>query len=180
MGKGHQKGFTIVELLIVIVVIAILATISIVAYNDIQARANRNVRIQDHVRLKKSFEAYKATYGYFPPAATGGYCIGEGFEDATGDSVGNCRNTVSSDTRHSYNASITQELAKVAPYVPSKPTRANPSNVHVGPYVYYYANELHVHNFYNGTGSCPDGTTKWWTDSTNGGTYACQFVLSRQ
>jgi len=35
-----SRGFTIVELLIVIVVIAILAAISIVAYNGIQARAN--------------------------------------------------------------------------------------------------------------------------------------------
>ena len=33
-----KRGFTIVELLIVIVVIAILAAISIVAYNGIQAR----------------------------------------------------------------------------------------------------------------------------------------------
>lgn len=35
-----QKGFTIVELLIVIVVIAILAAISIAAYSNITARAN--------------------------------------------------------------------------------------------------------------------------------------------
>jgi len=35
----HQKGFTIVELLIVIVVIGILAAITIVAYNGIQDRA---------------------------------------------------------------------------------------------------------------------------------------------
>lgn len=34
------KGFTIVELLIVIVVIGILAAITIVAYNGVQARAN--------------------------------------------------------------------------------------------------------------------------------------------
>ena len=37
--KTKQKGFTLVELLIVIVVIAILAAISIVAYNGIQNRA---------------------------------------------------------------------------------------------------------------------------------------------
>lgn len=38
--RAKQTGFTIVELLIVIVVIAILATISIVAYSGMQARAN--------------------------------------------------------------------------------------------------------------------------------------------
>lgn len=37
--RPHQTGFTIVELLIVIVVIGILATISIVAYSGIQQRA---------------------------------------------------------------------------------------------------------------------------------------------
>ncbi|MBC7512702.1 prepilin-type N-terminal cleavage/methylation domain-containing protein [Candidatus Saccharibacteria bacterium] len=35
------KGFTIVELLIAIVVIAILAAISIVAYNGVQQRAKK-------------------------------------------------------------------------------------------------------------------------------------------
>lgn len=39
VGKNKQTGFTIVELLIVIVVIAILAAITIVAYNGIQNRA---------------------------------------------------------------------------------------------------------------------------------------------
>lgn len=36
---ARPKGFTLVELLIVIVVIAILAAISVVAYNGIQTRA---------------------------------------------------------------------------------------------------------------------------------------------
>lgn len=38
-GNVRQSGFTIVELLIVIVVIGILAAISIVAHNGVQARA---------------------------------------------------------------------------------------------------------------------------------------------
>ena len=45
---GH-RGFTIVELLIVVVVIAILATITIVAYNGIQNRANDSV-VQSDMR----------------------------------------------------------------------------------------------------------------------------------
>ncbi len=36
---NHQSGFTIIELLVVIVVIAILAAVSVVAYNGIQNRA---------------------------------------------------------------------------------------------------------------------------------------------
>ncbi len=39
MLRVQQRGFTIVELLIVVVVIAILAAITIVAYNGIQNRA---------------------------------------------------------------------------------------------------------------------------------------------
>lgn len=44
---SKQRGFTIVELLIVIVVIAILAAISVVAYTGIQARANTSKKTQE-------------------------------------------------------------------------------------------------------------------------------------
>ncbi|MAU34063.1 hypothetical protein CL689_00655 [Candidatus Saccharibacteria bacterium] len=45
----RQKGFTIVELLIVIVVIAILASITIVAFNGVQSQA-RDSKIQNDIR----------------------------------------------------------------------------------------------------------------------------------
>jgi prepilin-type N-terminal cleavage/methylation domain-containing protein len=56
----QQSGFTIVELLIVIVVIAILAAISIVAYNGIQERANSNAivsRAQAYIKGLKIWQA---------------------------------------------------------------------------------------------------------------------------
>lgn len=51
-----QKGFTIVELLIVIVVITILATISIVAYSGVQQRARDNIRRSDINAIAKALE----------------------------------------------------------------------------------------------------------------------------
>jgi prepilin-type N-terminal cleavage/methylation domain-containing protein len=55
----HQRGFTIVELLIVIVVIGILAAITIVAYNGIQGRAQIASIQSDLSGNVNKFEMYK-------------------------------------------------------------------------------------------------------------------------
>ena len=60
---AKQTGFTIVELLIVIVVIAILAAITIVAYNGIQDRSRDSIRAHDLANIKKALLAYDAAYG---------------------------------------------------------------------------------------------------------------------
>lgn len=57
--KKTTSGFTIVELLIVIVIIAILAAITIVAYNGIQQRARDNKRYSDAKTIMKLIELYK-------------------------------------------------------------------------------------------------------------------------
>lgn len=61
-----QYGFTIVELLIVIVVIAILATISIVAYNGIQARADRVSVQAEHNSLVKKIQLFNVDSSSYP------------------------------------------------------------------------------------------------------------------
>lgn len=63
------RGFTIVELLIVIVVIGILAAIVIVAFNGIQNRANDTAIRSDLTNLAKKLELYKAENSLYP---TGG------------------------------------------------------------------------------------------------------------
>jgi len=60
------SGFTIVELLIVIVVIAILAAITIVAYNGIQNRANDTAVKSDLKTIAKKLALYRANNSSYP------------------------------------------------------------------------------------------------------------------
>ena len=65
-----SRGFTIVELLIVIVVIAILAAITIVAYNGISNRAKTQSAQASASAIQKKIEAYNAATGNYPTDAT--------------------------------------------------------------------------------------------------------------
>ena len=66
----HQRGFTIVELLIVIVVIGILAAITIVAYNGIQARAADTAIQSDLRNLQNKIEIFKVDNDKYPGGAS--------------------------------------------------------------------------------------------------------------
>ena len=83
-----RTGFTIIELLIVIVVIAILAAISVVAYNGIQARASVSETASFANMAVKTLQAYKAAEGQYPQISG---CIGNGYIDRTGDGSQDCR-----------------------------------------------------------------------------------------
>lgn len=67
MRRGNE-GFTIVELLIVIVIIGILVTLVIIGYNGIQSRARDADRASDISTLKKKLEVFYAINGYYPSA----------------------------------------------------------------------------------------------------------------
>ena len=64
--KVTQKGFTIVELLIVIVVIGILAALVITTYNGIQQKGRDTERETDLKALQGQLEAYYAQKGAYP------------------------------------------------------------------------------------------------------------------
>lgn len=61
--KTSRSGFTIVELIIVIAVIGILASITVVAFNGAQQRARDNKRVSDLQAIADAMELYRTKYG---------------------------------------------------------------------------------------------------------------------
>ena len=70
-----SKGFTIVELLIVIVIIGILAAISIVTYNGVQQRARNTAIISAVNQTMNSIQAYIAQEDDYPMTDRASGCI---------------------------------------------------------------------------------------------------------
>ena len=73
---AKQTGFTIVELLIVIVVIAILATIGILAYSGIRDRANDSAVKSDLNMIARKLRLYAVNDGVYPTSGTDMYNLG--------------------------------------------------------------------------------------------------------
>lgn len=84
-----NRGFTIVELLIVIVVIGILAAITIVAFNGIQQRAKDTGRKSDVSSLAKALSMYQADHGLMGAGSgCGSNGNGEGWLNGDYDNTG--------------------------------------------------------------------------------------------
>jgi prepilin-type N-terminal cleavage/methylation domain-containing protein len=67
--KQRQSGFTIVELLIVIVIIGILATLVIVTFSGVQQKARDSERKTDINAIAGQLEAVYASKGNYPTLA---------------------------------------------------------------------------------------------------------------
>ncbi|MDL2341723.1 MAG: type II secretion system protein [Patescibacteria group bacterium] len=67
--KKRNQGFTIVELLIVIVVIGILAALVITTYSGIQAKARNGKRSSDINAVQTQLEGFYSQNGYYPSLA---------------------------------------------------------------------------------------------------------------
>lgn len=84
--KINRSGFTIVELLVVIITIGILATIVVIAYNGIQARARDDRRRSDITNIEKAMELYYSDNNSYPtPLSNTGSAINNGWY-SSGDS----------------------------------------------------------------------------------------------
>lgn len=78
--RDPARGFTIVELLVVVVIIAILAAITVISYNGLTLRAENTRRIAAARQVQTLFKSYIALYGKNPAEAdgntmSGGVCL---------------------------------------------------------------------------------------------------------
>lgn len=94
--KKHRSttGFTLIELMIVIVVIAILATITIVSYSGVQQNARNMSRIQTVSALVDNLHIYQATNGknaLIGLLLNGDQCIGTAYPDVDPGAGYSCR-----------------------------------------------------------------------------------------
>ena len=69
-GKRHERGFTLVELMVVVAVIGVLATLAIPLYTSIQARGRVAKAQADSRTLASAVSVYGAHMGRIPTALT--------------------------------------------------------------------------------------------------------------
>lgn len=66
MRKADQKGFTLVELLVVVAIIAILAAIAIPQFSEYRKKAFNAAAESDVRNAKTTMEAYFTDYQQYP------------------------------------------------------------------------------------------------------------------
>jgi prepilin-type N-terminal cleavage/methylation domain-containing protein len=89
MNRVMQKGFTIIEVLVVVTVLGIIASIAILGVQGAQVQA-RNAQTATVVsKYKAALEKYVRDNGKYPdiPNAT---CLGKGYKDYDGNGTGDC------------------------------------------------------------------------------------------
>lgn len=131
--KKTTTGFTIVELLIVIVVIAILAAISVVAYNGLSRRANNTSTINAASTSLKMIQAYIAQEEGYPLT----HATGETRSCITSDSGcrGSAGNVIGAST------SFTSRMASIG----SLPRSASADSASSG-VIYFYRQDRITYN----------------------------------
>lgn len=126
----QRTGFTIVELLVVIIVIAILAVVIVVAFNGITRRANVADLQTSMKAVVKAMESDKSTTGSYPSSIPGSLIVSTGIKlnyfsgdpnnyciNGTSRSDSNMKMFVSNtDTEPKYGTCTTGEDASYNPY----------------------------------------------------------------
>ncbi|HEY0965041.1 MAG TPA: prepilin-type N-terminal cleavage/methylation domain-containing protein [Candidatus Saccharimonadales bacterium] len=185
VSSDRKLGFTIVELLVVIVVIAILAAVSIFAYNGVQTRAENAKTLAAIDQYAKALRIYKTNTGDYPLAG-GGFqygCIAEsGSCGMVGGTAGtDCAGVANSSVNTTLNTAIKTVVANI-PAVSEQTLQCQNKSVKGALYVMYgnfYGPDIrngYIIYYLKGNQQCttpggsklvnPDGRIYYATDTT--------------
>ena len=184
--QRSRSGFTIIELMVVIVIIAVLATVTLVIYRGVTSRARTAQTVSAAEQWTRAILSYRARNGALPPNSS---CLGNGYKynsDNLGSSgIGQCR-------QQSGTVGITSDattLTALATYITGNPTPAmtTASNSTTSWYrgLYYYkdgATQLGYITFTieGPTSGCPtqlSGIALSSSDLQTNGNTACAYGL---
>ncbi len=176
--RTKQKGFTIVELLIVIVVIGVLAAITVIAFGGIQNRTENTKTISAVTQWAKAIRMYETDTGSWPTVNS---CLGDA--DTYADSYsGRCYTPETSGWV--VNSSF---LTQMQPYInsypePSSKNITNDSAVQYRGAMFYRASttDIQIRVMLLGVASCPDITGLGASYSSGAYTYGrmCFYRLA--
>ncbi len=166
MKKSAAYGFTIVELLIVVVVIAILAAITIVSYNGIQQQARLTQHIAALSQYGKQYQSYIALKGESP------------YVQSLGTGTGNRYGCISPKTNcyTEWDAAVSAELQSRMAEI----SKSDPSFVWLAAIGVRSGVEYLFTRFPAGTQSCPavSGLADWESEVIpSSGQLHCRYQL---
>jgi prepilin-type N-terminal cleavage/methylation domain-containing protein len=136
MQKRDNRGFTIVELLIVIVVIGILAALVIIQFTNIQARARDTERKSDMRSIQSKLAEYYALNGRYPTALSdSGLALPVDSCKAPSGTATDC-----SAPDYAYKAFLTATATPADTYAASNSATADGTGTDAGKYILYINN----------------------------------------
>jgi type II secretion system protein G len=68
-GKRKQLGFTLIEMMVVLAVIGLLASVILASLNVARQKARDAKRKEDSAEVRKAIDLYYQEYGIYPPTA---------------------------------------------------------------------------------------------------------------
>lgn len=167
----QNRGFTIIEIIVIISTIGILASIAVVSWNGIKTSSENKTRVSELTQWKNTFELYKTRFAVYPSAsANGTFCIGSDFPSGKCGINGN----------FSQNSGLNTELARTGTLPSNSHAAISTSSTtsYVGPYAVYTTSQIVLTAILKGdSGTCPSDTT-YDTASPSGVAY-CKITLTR-
>lgn len=73
-----QRGFTLIEVLVAVTIIAILISIGVVSYGSVNKRSRDAKRKGDVEQLRSALEMYRADNSYYPNSGSGAWADASG------------------------------------------------------------------------------------------------------